>query len=180
MSSLSMKFRNNAFLFRFLQGGANAGASQVQFYIRYENPRKNIKERDMISILAMYGAVGAVAGILAGLLGIGGGLVIVPMLVFCFSRQGISDQAIMHLALGTSMASIMFTAVSSFWSHHRRGAVRWLVVRHHRLCGERLFCRRPARLFSGLRLSAGPRRDYRRQRAERSARGSPGPQSSRG
>jgi len=83
----------------------------------------------MISILAMYSAVGAVAGILAGLLGIGGGLVIVPMLVFCFTRQGISDQAIMHLALGTSMASIMFTAVSSFWSHHRRGAVKWIVVR---------------------------------------------------
>ena len=83
----------------------------------------------MISIFAMYLAVGAVAGILAGLLGIGGGLVIVPMLFFCFSRQGIPGDAIMHLALGTSMASIMFTAVSSFWSHHRRGAVKWIVVR---------------------------------------------------
>ena len=83
----------------------------------------------MISILAMYSAVGAVAGILAGLLGIGGGLVIVPMLVFCLTRQGIPDHAIMHLALGTSMASIMFTAVSSFWSHHKRGAVNWIVVR---------------------------------------------------
>jgi uncharacterized protein len=83
----------------------------------------------MTSILAMYGIVGAAAGILAGLLGVGGGLVIVPMLVFCFSRQGISDQVIMHLALGTSMASIMFTAVSSFWFHHRRGAVKWQVVR---------------------------------------------------
>jgi uncharacterized membrane protein YfcA len=83
----------------------------------------------MISIIAMYSAVGAVAGILAGLLGIGGGLVIVPMLVFCLARQGISDHTIMHLALGTSMASIMFTAVSSFWSHHRRGAVKWIVVR---------------------------------------------------
>jgi hypothetical protein len=59
----------------------------------------------------MYAVAGAAAGILAGLLGIGGGLVIVPMLVFCFARQGISEQAIMHLALGTSMASIMFTAV---------------------------------------------------------------------
>lgn len=83
----------------------------------------------MATILVMYCLVGAVAGILAGLLGIGGGLVIVPMLVFCFSRQGIPEEAIMHLALGTSMASIMFTAVSSLWFHHRRGAVRWLVVR---------------------------------------------------
>ena len=88
-----------------------------------------VKGSKMATILVMYCVVGAAAGILAGLLGIGGGLVIVPMLVFCFSRQGISEEAIMHLALGTSMASIMFTAVSSFWFHHRRGAVRWLVVR---------------------------------------------------
>jgi uncharacterized membrane protein YfcA len=83
----------------------------------------------MTAILLMYILVGAVAGVLAGLLGIGGGLVIVPMLVFCFVRQGIPDAVIMHLALGTSLASIMFTAVSSFRAHHRRGAVHWDVVR---------------------------------------------------
>jgi uncharacterized membrane protein YfcA len=77
----------------------------------------------------MYIFVGAIAGVLAGLLGIGGGLVIVPMLVFCFVRQGIPDATIMHLALGTSLASIMFTAVSSFRAHHKRGAVHWDVVR---------------------------------------------------
>ncbi len=73
--------------------------------------------------------VGAIAGILAGLLGIGGGLVIVPMLVFSMQWQGISPEFIMHLALGTSMASIVFTSVSSFMAHHKRGAVRWDVVR---------------------------------------------------
>ena len=83
----------------------------------------------MIEILVTYVLVGAVAGVLAGLLGIGGGQVIVPMLVFCFVRQGVPDAVIMHLALGTSLASIMFTAVSSFWAHHKRGAVRWDVVR---------------------------------------------------
>ncbi len=83
----------------------------------------------MTEILFMYIVVGAVAGILAGLLGIGGGIVIVPMLVFCFVRQGIPDAVIMHLALGTSLASIMFTAVASFWAHHKRGAVHWDVVR---------------------------------------------------
>ena len=83
----------------------------------------------MTTILLMYILVGAVAGVLAGLLGIGGGLVIVPMLVFCFVRQGIPDAMIMHLALGTSLASIMFTAVSSFRAHHKRGAVHWHVVR---------------------------------------------------
>ncbi|TFG36487.1 MAG: sulfite exporter TauE/SafE family protein [Desulfobacterales bacterium] len=83
----------------------------------------------MFTILATYSLVGAVSGVLAGLLGIGGGLVIVPMLVFCFSWQQIPHELTMHLALGTSMASIIFTAASSFWAHHKRGAVHWIVVR---------------------------------------------------
>ncbi len=83
----------------------------------------------MFEVLALYVAVGAVAGVLAGLLGIGGGLVIVPMLVFCMELQQLPQELIMHLALGTSMASIMFTSVSSFMAHHRRGAVDWSVVR---------------------------------------------------
>jgi uncharacterized protein len=83
----------------------------------------------MIEIFLTYAVVGAIAGILAGLLGIGGGLVIVPMLVYCFTMQGMSHELIMQLALGTSMASIMFTAVSSFMAHHRLGAVRWDIVR---------------------------------------------------
>jgi len=82
----------------------------------------------MYSILLIYLAVGAVAGILAGLLGIGGGLVIVPMLVFCMTWQKIPHELIMHLALGTSMSSIIFTSVSSFMAHHKRGAVQWTVV----------------------------------------------------
>lgn len=83
----------------------------------------------MYSIILIYSALGAVAGILAGMLGIGGGLVIVPMLVFAFGWQHFPDPLIMHLALGTSMASIIFTSVSSFWAHHQRGAVQWDVVR---------------------------------------------------
>lgn len=83
----------------------------------------------MLYIILMYSAAGAVAGILAGLLGIGGGLVIVPILVFCFHWQGLPESLIMHLALGTSLASIAFTSVSSFRAHHKRGAVHWEVVR---------------------------------------------------
>lgn len=83
----------------------------------------------MYTILLTYSLVGAVSGVLAGLLGIGGGLVIVPMLVFCFSLQQIPHELTMHLALGTSMASIIFTSVSSFRAHHKRGAVHWIVVR---------------------------------------------------
>lgn len=83
----------------------------------------------MVHILLIYLGVGVVAGLLAGLFGIGGGLVIVPMVVFCLTWQGIPQEYVMHLALGTSMASIIFTSVSSFWAHHKRGAVQWTVVR---------------------------------------------------
>ncbi len=83
----------------------------------------------MITTLLTYCAVGAIAGILAGLLGIGGGLVIVPMLVYVFGLNNIPPELTMHIALATSMASIMFTSVSSFMAHHRRGAVHWDVVK---------------------------------------------------
>lgn len=83
----------------------------------------------MTILILTYLTVGAIAGILAGLLGIGGGLIIVPMLIFCFERQELSHEVIMHLALGTSMASIIFTSVSSFLAHHKRGAVHWAAVR---------------------------------------------------
>ncbi len=83
----------------------------------------------MITILLIYTGVGAVAGILAGLLGVGGGAVIVPMLVYCFTLQHVPYDQIMHMALGTSLASIMFTSISSFLAHHRRGAVHWDIVR---------------------------------------------------
>lgn len=80
-------------------------------------------------VLITFCGVGAIAGVLAGLLGIGGGLVIVPMLVYIMDSQGVSSTLLMHMALATSMASIMFTSISSFMAHHRRGAVRWEVVR---------------------------------------------------
>ena len=83
----------------------------------------------MLTVIAIYLILGLCAGILSGLLGIGGGLVIVPMLVASLTWQHIPDQFIMHLALGTSMATIIFTSVSSFMAHHRRGAVHWKIVR---------------------------------------------------
>ncbi|WDP91738.1 MAG: sulfite exporter TauE/SafE family protein [Desulfobacter sp.] len=78
--------------------------------------------------LSLYLCVGAVAGVLAGLLGIGGGLVIVPMLTFVFTSQGVAHEVILHMALGTSLASILFTSLSSMRSHHKHGAVVWPVV----------------------------------------------------
>lgn len=77
--------------------------------------------------LLIYLSAGAIAGLLAGLLGVGGGIVIVPVLVFVFSLQGIAPEVSVHLAIGTSLATIVATAVSSIRAHHRRGAVLWPV-----------------------------------------------------
>lgn len=82
-----------------------------------------------MTVWFMYIALGAFAGVLAGLLGVGGGLVIVPVLTFIFTAQHLPEENILHLALGTSLASIMFTSISSLRAHHLRGAVDWPVVR---------------------------------------------------
>ncbi|WP_027185473.1 sulfite exporter TauE/SafE family protein [Desulfovibrio inopinatus] len=79
----------------------------------------------MLTAFLLYIVLGVFAGILAGLLGIGGGLVIVPMLTFAFTWQGIPSEHLLHMALGTSLATIIFTSISSFMAHHRRGAVLW-------------------------------------------------------
>jgi len=78
---------------------------------------------------AAYLAVGALAGFLAGLLGVGGGFVIVPSLIFLFNSQHFPQYHLVHLALGTSLAGIMFTSVSSLRAHHAHGAVNWKIVR---------------------------------------------------
>ncbi len=80
-------------------------------------------------VLASYLALGALAGTLAGLFGIGGGLVIVPVLIFSFGLQGVSSEVAAHLAVGTSLATIVFTSLSSIRSHNKRGAVRWEIFR---------------------------------------------------
>ena len=83
----------------------------------------------MLTTLFIYCLLGSFVGVLAGLLGVGGGLVIVPILVIAFKLQAIPHEITMHLALGTSLASIIFTSISSFMAHHRRGAVDWQTVR---------------------------------------------------
>lgn len=83
----------------------------------------------MISYWLGYLALGAFAGLLAGLLGVGGGLVIVPILTFLFTAQHLPHDYIVHLALGTSLATIIFTSISSMRAHHGRSAVEWPIVR---------------------------------------------------
>jgi uncharacterized membrane protein YfcA len=76
-----------------------------------------------------YLAIGLAVGFFAGLLGIGGGAVMVPMLVLVFTAQGLPAAHTMHIALGTAMATIMFTSVSSMRAHHAHGAVDWRIAR---------------------------------------------------
>ncbi|SFR73616.1 hypothetical protein SAMN05216203_2623 [Marinobacter daqiaonensis] len=83
----------------------------------------------LILVFALYMALGALAGTLAGLFGIGGGLVIVPVLIFSFGLQGISNEIVAHLAVGTSLATIVFTSIASVRSHHLQKAVRWELFR---------------------------------------------------
>ena len=73
--------------------------------------------------------MGALAGTMAGLLGIGGGALIVPVLVIVFESQKMDAGIVMQTALGTSLATIVFTALSSVLAHHRRSAVKWAIVR---------------------------------------------------
>jgi uncharacterized membrane protein YfcA len=76
----------------------------------------------------LYPALGVVAGVLAGLLGVGGGLVLVGALAWLLPAQGVPAGDAMHAALATSLASILVTGASSARSHHRRGSVLWPTV----------------------------------------------------
>ena len=76
-----------------------------------------------------YLALGTFAGFLAGLLGIGGGGVMVPILTGIFVARGVPLEHVVHLSLGTAMAVMSITAFSSFRAHHRHGSVRWDIVR---------------------------------------------------
>jgi hypothetical protein len=78
--------------------------------------------------VAIYLLLGAFAGTVAGLLGIGGGIIIVPALASLFTHAGFSPAVIMHLAVGTSLATITLTSLSSVYAHFRHGAVRFEIL----------------------------------------------------
>ena len=86
-------------------------------------------------LLSMF--LGSIAGLLAGLFGLGGGVVIVPALVWLFSAQQFPDQHIMIMAVATSLATIIVTSISSVFTHHKLGTIRW----------ERVFRLSPGVLF---------------------------------
>lgn len=80
-------------------------------------------------ILLVYLAVGALAGVAAGLFGVGGGLVIVPALVACFGFLSVAPEVTMQLAVGTSLAVIVVTSVSSVRAHNQLGNIDWVCWR---------------------------------------------------
>src|SRR5690349_22787412 len=79
--------------------------------------------------LLAYCVAGAVVGFLAGLLGIDGGMTLVPGLAAMFAAQRLAPAHTVHLALGTGMASILFTSTASVRAHQRLGGVDWSLVR---------------------------------------------------
>jgi uncharacterized protein len=102
-------------------------------FLRYMSLRqKNYKHKPMtleplliIELLLM----GMTSGFLAGLLGIGGGMIMVPFITLIMSARGVSPDLSVKMAIATSMAAIVFTSISSVRAHHKRGAVRWDIVK---------------------------------------------------
>lgn len=82
---------------------------------------------DPVLFAELFG-LGLAIGYLAGLLGIGGGMLMVPFMVFVLSSQGVGEAVLVKVAVATSLATICFTSLSSVWAHHRKGAVLWSVA----------------------------------------------------
>jgi len=80
--------------------------------------------------LIIYLAIGAIAGFAAGLFGVGGGLIIIPILYVVFHQLQYDPTVIMHMAVGTSLATIIVTSISSVMAHHKKGAVLWHVFKN--------------------------------------------------
>ncbi len=76
-----------------------------------------------------YALLGALAGLSSGILGLGGGVIIVPALLLSFSWQGLSEHYTMHMAVATSLMTIIVTSLTSSYAHHRRGNVNWHLVK---------------------------------------------------
>jgi len=79
--------------------------------------------------IAGYVAIGAAVGFFAGMLGMGGGAIAIPLLALLFERQGLPREHLLHLAVASSMAAILFTSISSVRAHATRGAVNWHIAR---------------------------------------------------
>lgn len=83
----------------------------------------------LLPMLGLLLGIGAFAGIIAGLLGVGGGIVLVPAFFYTFDHLGYGGPQLMQICLATSLATIVVTSVRSILGHHRKGAVDWVILR---------------------------------------------------
>lgn len=83
----------------------------------------------MLESFLIYAVVGLMAGFIAGLFGVGGGLIIVPVLAWLFNYQELLSDYVMQMAIGTSLATIVMSATASSYAHHRKLAVNWQIVK---------------------------------------------------
>lgn len=82
----------------------------------------------MLEAMLLYLLFGSMVGILAGLMGAGGAMLLVPILHFTLEKQGVDPSIIHHMAIATTMANILFTSTAATYSHHKRGVVPWRAV----------------------------------------------------
>ena len=118
------------------------------------------------TLVVAFLVLGAIVGFLAGLLGIGGGMTMVPLLTFVFTREGFAPEHVVHMAIATATATILFTSIASMREHQRHRAILWPVVAalapgHHRRArssGRRSSARCRRRCCRGSSASSSPRR----------------------
>ena len=84
---------------------------------------------DLLAMLALIALIGAFAGVIAGLLGVGGGIILVPAFYFAFEGLGYGPEGLMQICLATSLATIAVTSLRSLLGHNRKGAVDWDILR---------------------------------------------------
>ena len=83
----------------------------------------------LMPMIALLLLIGAFAGVIAGLLGVGGGIVLVPAFYYMFDHMGYGGPHLMQICVATSLATIMATSMRSVMAHHRKGAVDWVILR---------------------------------------------------
>ena len=79
----------------------------------------------MIEALILFATLGIFAGLIAGMFGVGGGIITVPVLVACFIQYGFEEAIMTHMAVGTSLGCIVFTGVSSAYAHRQKNAINY-------------------------------------------------------
>ena len=79
----------------------------------------------MIEALILFANLGIFAGLIAGMFGVGGGIITVPVLVACFIQYGFEDAITIHMAVGTSLGCIVFTGISSAYAHRQKNAINY-------------------------------------------------------